>query len=128
MKYTVFFLQNKGDDNTTMENGEKNETVSRFADETSNWTSNHSKSEGKAAHDKENSTVQSETIVQQGQSSNKASSNTSESMDEEDSVYNTAEDEDEEIQYNSRSLVGNVIHVKSLENFYFQAYDADIHL
>ena len=48
----------------------------------------------------------------------------SESMDDEDDLYTTAEDSDEEIQYQS-TLVGNVIQVKSLENFYFQVYDSE---
>jgi hypothetical protein len=122
--------------NETLSNREKNRTASHFYDEDSNWTISKQYMNQTDLNNK-NETVDrfpDEDSRWTVKSSASSSTDDAESDDDEkekalesekDSGQN--DDEEVEIQY-LNSMKGNVIHVNSLENFYFQAENSDVKL
>jgi hypothetical protein len=104
--------------------GDNNITVSRFPDQTANWTMELKNKEDEAIMIQKTIENTSEVIP----SSQLKAAKKSETSDDDADMYNFDEMDQDELFDDHKPIIGNIMHVKSLENFYFQAQDADVQL
>jgi hypothetical protein len=108
--------------------GENNITVSRFQDQTANWSMDPRNKDEEEVNQMIQRVINT-TGEQVIPSTQLKTTKKSETSNDDADMYNFDElDQDELFDNNNKPIIGNVMHVKSLENFYVQAQGADIQL